>query len=185
MMAAAAVLSENGIELEHIKKGLESAGAVPGRMDMVEGSAPFKVFVDYAHTPNALENALKCLRPIAKEKLICVFGCGGDRDKTKRPVMGAIASEICDHVIVTSDNPRTENPLDIISQIEKGMPDSSKYSIILIRRDAIRKALQIANAGDTVIIAGKGHEDYQIIGEKVLHFDDKEAAGEILTELGY
>ncbi|MGB3241923.1 MAG: UDP-N-acetylmuramoyl-L-alanyl-D-glutamate--2,6-diaminopimelate ligase [Candidatus Omnitrophota bacterium] len=185
MMAAAAVLSGNGISAEDIKKGLESAQAVPGRMDAVRSGAPFKVFVDYAHTPNALENALKCLRSIAGRRLICVFGCGGDRDRAKRPVMGSLASEICDHVIVTSDNPRTEDPEDIIRQIEKGMPDNGKYSIILQRREAIRKALKMADDSDIVIIAGKGHEDYQIIGEKVLHFDDKEVAGEILTELGY
>jgi UDP-N-acetylmuramoyl-L-alanyl-D-glutamate--2,6-diaminopimelate ligase len=185
MMAAAAVLSDSGIKVEDIKKGLESAQAVPGRMDAVRSRAPFKVFVDYAHTPNALESALKCLRSIAGRRLICVFGCGGDRDRTKRPVMGRLASEICDHVIVTSDNPRTEDPEDIIRQIEKGMPDIGKYSIILQRREAIRKALKMADDSDIVIIAGKGHEDYQIIGDKVLHFDDKEAAAEILTELGY
>jgi UDP-N-acetylmuramoyl-L-alanyl-D-glutamate--2,6-diaminopimelate ligase len=185
MMAASAALWGKDIGPEHIKKGLESAGAVPGRMDAVQSRAPFKVFVDYAHTPNALENALKCLRSISEKRLICVFGCGGDRDRTKRPAMGRIAADVCDHVIVTSDNPRTEDPEDIIRQIEKGMPDKSKYSIILQRREAIRKALKIADSGDVVIIAGKGHEDYQIIADEVLHFDDKEEAGRALKELGY
>ncbi|MFQ5953042.1 MAG: UDP-N-acetylmuramoyl-L-alanyl-D-glutamate--2,6-diaminopimelate ligase [Candidatus Omnitrophota bacterium] len=185
MMAAAAALSTNGFEADLIRAGLENAPAVPGRTELVTEKAPFKVFVDYAHTPNALESVLLCLRGIAPKKLICVFGCGGDRDKTKRPVMGQIASRVSDHVILTSDNPRSEDPEDIVRQIEKGVLDKTKYCIILQRKEAIRKAIEMAQEGDVVIIAGKGHEDYQIIGDKVLHFDDKEVASQILKESGY
>ena len=185
MMGASAALYKSGLTPGEIKNGLEKAKPVPGRLDPVVSGAPFRVFVDYAHTPNALENVLGCLRPMAGRKLICVFGCGGDRDRTKRPVMGKIASDICDNVILTSDNPRTEEPDAILSQIQKGVPDKTNYSIIKNRYDAIAEALKTAKEGDVVIIAGKGHEDYQIIGDKVTHFDDKETASEILHGLGF
>ena len=185
MLAASAALLNDGIGLDGIKMGLEAARPVPGRLDAVRSSAPFRVFVDYAHTPNALENVLRCTRSLAKNRLICVFGCGGDRDRTKRPVMGKIAADICDKVILTSDNPRTEDPLDILRQIEKGVLNKSNYSIITQRREAIKEALKAAKDGDIVVVAGKGHEDYQIIGDKVLHFDDKEVAGEALRDMGY
>ncbi|MGD2278591.1 MAG: UDP-N-acetylmuramoyl-L-alanyl-D-glutamate--2,6-diaminopimelate ligase [Candidatus Omnitrophota bacterium] len=185
LLSAAAILSANGLDLGTIREGLQNAKAVPGRMDLVEGPYPFKVFVDYAHTPNALENALECLRPLAEKRLICVFGCGGDRDRSKRPVMGSIASRACDYVYLTNDNPRTESPEDIVGEIEKGMPDKTKYCIILQRREAIRKALKMAGEGDIVVIAGKGHENYQIIGDQSAHFDDKEVARSMLEELGY
>jgi UDP-N-acetylmuramoyl-L-alanyl-D-glutamate--2,6-diaminopimelate ligase len=185
MLAASAALLNDGIGLDEIKSGLEAARPVPGRLDAVGSAAPFRVFVDYAHTPNALENVLRCTRFLAKDRLICVFGCGGDRDRTKRPVMGKIATDICDRVILTSDNPRTEDPGSILRQIEKGVLNKSNYSIISQRREAIAEALKAAKDGDIVVIAGKGHEDYQIIGDKVLHFDDKEVAGEILRDMGY
>ncbi len=185
MLAASAALLNDGIGLDGIKLGLEAARPVPGRLDAVASAAPFRVFVDYAHTPNALENVLRCTRFLAKNRLICVFGCGGDRDRTKRPVMGKIAADICDRVILTSDNPRTEDPGSILRQIEKGVLNKSNYSIIPQRREAIREALKAAKDGDIVVIAGKGHEDYQIVGDKVLHFDDKEVAGEILRDMGY
>ncbi|MGB3057890.1 MAG: UDP-N-acetylmuramyl-tripeptide synthetase, partial [Candidatus Omnitrophota bacterium] len=185
MLAAAAALSKRGLDIGDIKKGLENPPAVPGRMEPVGERAPFKIFVDYAHTPDALENVLSCVRPIAEKRLVCVFGCGGDRDKTKRPVMGELASRYCDYVILTNDNPRTEAPADIVRQIEKGMLEKTKYCIILQRREAIRKAIEMSGEGDVILIAGKGHEDYQIIGDEVIHFDDKEAASEILKESGY
>jgi len=185
MLAASAVLIGRGLDPGTIKKGLENARPVPGRLEPVASSAPFRVFVDYAHTPNAMENVLKCLRSLADGKLICIFGCGGDRDKTKRPVMGKIASDICDRVVVTSDNPRTEDPEDIARQIEKGMLNKNNYSIILKRHDAIRETLASAGDRDTVVIAGKGHEDHQVIGDRVVEFDDKKVAGEILRDMGY
>ncbi|MFH1552609.1 MAG: UDP-N-acetylmuramoyl-L-alanyl-D-glutamate--2,6-diaminopimelate ligase [Candidatus Omnitrophota bacterium] len=185
ILAAVAALYDSGLSLDEIREGLEKATAVPGRLDAVRAQAPFKVFVDYAHTPDALENVLLCLGSLAAGKLICVFGCGGDRDRTKRPVMGKIATGICDRVILTSDNPRTEDPQEILRQIEKGVLNKNNYSIIKRRQDAIRESLKTAGEGDIVIIAGKGHEDYQIIGDCRTHFDDKETAGEVLRELGY
>lgn len=170
MLAAAAALSNSGLSSDQVKNGLENAPAVPGRLDRVHTNAPFQVFIDYAHTPDAIENVLKCLRPFAKRKLICVFGCGGDRDQSKRPLMGKITARICDNVILTDDNPRTEDPEEILKQIEKGMRNKTNYSIINQRRDAIRKALETGKRGDVVIIAGKGHEDYQIIGSRKIPF---------------
>ena len=185
MLAAAAALVESGLIADDIAEGLGCAPQVPGRLEKIGSAAPFSTFVDYAHTPNALENVLGCLRSLAKDRLICVFGCGGDRDKTKRPVMGQIAADICDSVIITSDNPRTEDPMDIIRDIEKGVLNKSNYSIMLQRQDAVKEALEAAKDGDIVVIAGKGHEDYQIIGDRVTHFDDREVARGILKELGY
>ncbi|MEA3489137.1 MAG: UDP-N-acetylmuramoyl-L-alanyl-D-glutamate--2,6-diaminopimelate ligase [Candidatus Omnitrophota bacterium] len=185
MLAAAAALLNSGLDIENIKEALETFSPVPGRLDAVVSRAPFSVFVDYAHTPNALENVLQCMRPLTSGKLICVFGCGGDRDWTKRPVMGRIACELCDRVILTSDNPRTEEPEEILRQIEKGVLNKNNYSIMKKRSDAIQGSLKTAEKGDIVIIAGKGHEDYQIMGDKVLHFDDKEVAGEMLRGMGY
>jgi UDP-N-acetylmuramoyl-L-alanyl-D-glutamate--2,6-diaminopimelate ligase len=185
IMGAVSALLSSGIDLAEMKRGVEKVRNVPGRLDAVISKAPFGVYVDYAHTPNALENVLKSLRPLTSKRLICVFGCGGDRDRTKRPVMGRIAADICDKVIITSDNPRTERPEAIIKEIQKGVPDKNNYSIIEDRQEAIRKALETAESGDIVIIAGKGHEDYQVIGDKVTHFDDKEVAANALNDLGY
>lgn len=183
-LAAAAALVNSGIGLEKIKTGIEASLPVPGRLDPVESAAPFRVFVDYAHTPNALLSVLECLRPLAK-RLICVFGCGGDRDRLKRPLMGEVAARICDRVVLTSDNPRSEVPADILGDIEKGMSNNSNYSIMEQRKGAITEALNDAGEGDIVIIAGKGHEDYQIVKDQVLPFDDKKVAGEVLARLGY
>jgi len=185
ILAAVASLWKMTLDLDIIKRGIERAPYVPGRLEAVRTSAPFKIFVDYAHTPDALKNVLECLRSLFSGKLICVFGCGGDRDSAKRPVMGRIASSICDNVILTNDNPRTEHPYDILRQIEKGVLEKSNYSIMDERRGAIRKALESAGPGDVVLIAGKGHEDYQIKGDQILHFNDKEVAEEALAELGY
>ncbi|MBU1894343.1 MAG: UDP-N-acetylmuramoyl-L-alanyl-D-glutamate--2,6-diaminopimelate ligase, partial [Candidatus Omnitrophica bacterium] len=153
---------------------LESFVEVPGRLEYVPSKAPFKVFVDYAHTPDALKNLLETLRLLTKRQLICVFGCGGNRDKSKRPLMGQIASKFCDKVILTNDNPRMEEPDEILKDIEKGMVKGSEYSIISQREDAIGVAINLAEPGDIVVIAGKGHENYQIIGSRVIPFDDRE-----------
>ncbi|MFH1664949.1 MAG: UDP-N-acetylmuramoyl-L-alanyl-D-glutamate--2,6-diaminopimelate ligase [Candidatus Omnitrophota bacterium] len=185
MLGAVSALLNSGIRLEDMKEGLEKARPVPGRLDAVATDAPFRVFVDYAHTPNALENVLGCLRALTGGKLICVFGCGGDRDRTKRPVMGDLATSICDNVVMTNDNPRTEKPGDILRQIEKGVSDKNNYCIIEDRHDAIKSALSIAGDGDIVVIAGKGHEEHQIIGGDITHFNDKEVALGILEEMGY
>lgn len=174
-----------GIPLDVIREGLESMTSVSGRMDPVTAGmdVPYSVFVDYAHTPDALENVLKTVHEFAKKRVITVFGCGGNRDRAKRPIMGSIAARLSDIAIITSDNPRNENPMDIIDSIAEGVkPTGVKYVIIENRRDAIRHALSIAEPGDVVMIAGKGHENYQEINGVKHHFDDKEIVTEFITE---
>ncbi len=185
-LAALSVGLAEGINPDSVKKALESVKGIPGRMEKVDEGQDFSVFVDYAHTPDGLENIIRAARGFARGRVITVFGCGGDRDRTKRPIMGEISARLSDYTILTSDNPRTEEPLFIISQIEEGARkkiDRSKYSIIPDRREAIGYAIKMAKPGDVVLIAGKGHETYQIVGEKVLHFDDREVARELLKEL--
>jgi len=177
--AALAVANLLRIPQEFSKKILAKI-TVPGRFEPVGD----RVVVDYAHTPDALENLLKNARKITKQKLICVFGCGGDRDKTKRPIMGRIATKLCDYIIITSDNPRTEKPKKIIQDIVSGITKNANFEIIENRAKAIEKAIKISEKGDLVVIAGKGHEDYQIIGNKKYKFDDREQANNILTRLG-
>ena len=177
-LQAAAVCLCYGIDLTDIARGLEDVKHVPGRLERIECGQPFGVFVDYAHTPDALALCLETLRPLTKGRLICVFGAGGDRDKTKRPLMGQAVSERADLAIVTNDNPRTEDPQAIIRDITQGM--SGRPEIMLDRAQAIAFALQTARPGDCVLIAGKGHETYQIIGRETLPFDDRETARALL-----
>ena len=162
-----------------IQAGLENT-APPGRVQRVENAADLDVFVDYAHTPDALRNVLSALRPLTQRRLICVFGCGGDRDPTKRPKMGAAVAELADLAIVTSDNPRTEDPRAIIDMILPAVP--KPFFVDPDRRVAIRAAIAEATAGDVVVIAGKGHEDYQIVGKTKHHFDDREEATAAIAE---
>jgi UDP-N-acetylmuramoyl-L-alanyl-D-glutamate--2,6-diaminopimelate ligase len=167
-----------GLELEAIVAALPKFTGVPGRMEQVQ-IAPHQdisVIVDYAHTPDSLENLLRASRPFISGRLICVFGCGGDRDRTKRPQMGRIAAELADQVIVTSDNPRTEDPQKILEDILAGIPDAVQPEVFVDRATAIRTAILQAHPGDGVLIAGKGHEDYQILGTEKIHFDDREQA---------
>ena len=179
ILSAIAVASSENISLENIVKGIESLEKVSGRLEKVEGDYPFSIFVDYAHTEDALKNVLISLSKIKHNKIIVVFGCGGDRDRSKRPKMGYTASALSDFVIVTSDNPRCEDPDkitdEIISTIKK-----ENFTVIPDRYSAIEKALFMAEMGDIVLIAGKGHEQYQIFNDKTIHFDDREAAKEIL-----
>jgi UDP-N-acetylmuramoyl-L-alanyl-D-glutamate--2,6-diaminopimelate ligase len=161
--------------------------SVPGRFELVRAGQAFRVVVDYAHTDDALRRVLQAARQITSRKVIVVFGCGGDRDRTKRPLMGEAAALESDLAIVTSDNPRTEDPMSILREIVPGLKKvgaraGEDYHIIADRREAIRFALQNAVAGDTVLIAGKGHETYQIIGTQVLPFDDRAVARELLHE---
>ncbi len=159
---------------------LESVPQVPGRLEHIQGRG-FDVFVDYAHTPDALENSLGCLREVTRGKLWVVFGCGGDRDRGKRPQMAEVASRIADEVVVTSDNPRTEDPLRIVNDI---LSSGIKTRIVdPDRRTAIRETLLNANSGDVVLIAGKGHEDYQILGTTKHHFSDTEEVRAVLGRL--
>lgn len=169
------------IEKECIKKGIESLGFVRGRLEEVSCGQDFKVFIDYAHTEDALKNILGILRYLTKGRLIAVFGCGGDRDRIKRPLMGKVASEFADYVVITNDNPRSEDPQLIADEITKGFHDSFKnFRVILDRAVAIKEALFFAKDTDTVVIAGKGHESYQILKDKRIHFDDKEEVEKIL-----
>lgn len=180
-LAASMVALSEGIEPQTIKEGLETLESVPGRFEVVSFDNP-KVVVDYAHTPDALRNVLSLCREFKPGRIITVFGCGGDRDRKKRPVMGRVASQMSDLAIITSDNPRSENPEEIIKEIEAGIKSKGSYQVVVDRREAIGKAIGLAKEGDLVLIAGKGHEDYQILRDKTISFDDREVAREILNE---
>jgi UDP-N-acetylmuramoyl-L-alanyl-D-glutamate--2,6-diaminopimelate ligase len=171
-----------GISREAMSSGIRNLESVPGRFEAVIAGQEFRVIVDYAHTDDALEKVLNSAREITPGKLIVVFGCGGDRDRSKRPAMGQVAAHGSDFVVVTSDNPRTEDPMAIIAEIEQGLK-GAHYTVISDRRDAIRAALTEAKPNDTVVIAGKGHETYQIIGTTSFPFDDRVVARELLDEL--
>ena len=174
--------------LARLLEGLESFRGVPGRMERVrlEGveAAQPAVLVDYAHTPDGLESALNACRPFAAGRLICVFGCGGDRDRTKRPLMGGIAARFADQVVVTSDNPRTEDPRRILDDVVAGIPAGTVLQVEEDRAAAIAASIAAADADDLVLIAGKGHEDYQILGTTKVHFDDREEAERALRARG-
>ncbi|MEL6248028.1 MAG: UDP-N-acetylmuramoyl-L-alanyl-D-glutamate--2,6-diaminopimelate ligase, partial [Cyanobacteria bacterium J06627_15] len=183
LLAAGAAALHLGVSLAQIAAALPNFGGVPGRMERVQVSPEqdISVLVDYSHTPDSLENALKATRPFVSGQLICVFGCGGDRDRTKRPQMGRIAYELADRVVVTSDNPRTEDPQRILDDVVAGIdaklgPDE----VVCDRAAAIESAIAMAQPGDGILIAGKGHEDYQIIGTEKIHFDDREQASAAL-----
>jgi UDP-N-acetylmuramoyl-L-alanyl-D-glutamate--2,6-diaminopimelate ligase len=181
-LAAAGLCLAAGLDLKTVARGLASLAAIPGRLEKVKSDAPFTVLVDYAHTDDALDNVLSTLKPLCKARLIVVFGCGGDRDKTKRPRMAKVVEKFADLAIVTSDNPRTENPDDIISQIIAGFkkPNSAKIKVQPDRRIAIALAIQSAAQNDVIIIAGKGHENYQIIGKQKFPFSDQQIALDLL-----
>jgi UDP-N-acetylmuramoyl-L-alanyl-D-glutamate--2,6-diaminopimelate ligase len=181
-----------GIDADVVAEGIKQLRSVPGRLEKVANERGITILVDYAHSPDALEKVLDAVRPLALGKVICVFGCGGDRDRGKRPLMGEIAARLSDLVVLTSDNPRTEEPAAIIDDVEAGVTRTPLrrlgvldlrsgaakrgYFVELDRRKAIAVAVSAALAGDLVLIAGKGHEDYQILGTNKIHFDDREVA---------
>jgi len=169
------------IDPRGIKSGLENAEVVPGRMESIRAGQAFNLWIDYGHTPHAFEVLLKTARNMTPGRLLFLFGCGGDRDQGKRPLMGKVASRYADRIYLTEDNPRSEDPNEIIAQILQGIEDKSKVEVIIDRKEGIKKALEDARPGDTLILAGKGHEDYQIIGDEKLHFSDKETALEFLS----
>ncbi len=172
-----------GISEKAVRKGLEAV-RVPGRAELVETGRPFSVIIDYAHTPDSLENILSTIKEYSSGRVICVFGCGGDRDAAKRPMMGAISGKLADYTVITSDNPRTEDPEAIIQQIEEGIKGScGQYISIGDRREAIKHSISIAQQGDVVVLAGKGHETYQILSDRTIHFDEREVVKELLEEL--
>jgi UDP-N-acetylmuramoyl-L-alanyl-D-glutamate--2,6-diaminopimelate ligase len=183
MMQAVGVLQLQGFALPRLLEGISSFRGVPGRMERVPAPSAIStpaVLVDYAHTPDGLESALSACRPFTNGRLICVFGCGGDRDRGKRPQMGEIAARLADRVVVTSDNPRTEDPNRILEDVLAGIPSSCAPVVEVDRAKAIASAIAFASANDLVLIAGKGHEDYQILGTTKIHFDDREEAEKAL-----
>jgi UDP-N-acetylmuramoyl-L-alanyl-D-glutamate--2,6-diaminopimelate ligase len=184
VLAAVGAALHLGLDLDTIVAAVARFPGVPGRMEQVkiDDRQDISVIVDYAHTPDSLDNLLKAARPFIKGQMICVFGCGGDRDRTKRPQMGKIAADLADLAIVTSDNPRTEDPEKILADVLEGIPSDRPVKVIADRAQAIATAIQRAQPGDGVLIAGKGHEDYQIIGTEKIHFDDREQARTALAE---
>lgn len=185
VLGAAACILGCGGSLDQVVRGAEAVDCVRGRLEAVRAGQPFDVRVDYAHTEDALRKVLVSLRPLTPGRILVLFGCGGDRDRGKRPLMGAAVQELADFAVVTSDNPRSEEPRAIIEEIEKGMPDRARYRVEPDRREGIRAALELARPGDTVLIAGKGHESGQIFKSVVKPFDDRATALEVLASLGY
>lgn len=187
-LAAISVGLIEGIELSAIVTSLESLQGVAGRVEAVQAGQEFSVIVDYAHTPDGLENVLQTVKEFAEGRIFCVFGCGGDRDRKKRPIMGQIAARYADYLLVTSDNPRTEVPDLILVDIEEGLKadevSKERYELIVDRKAAITKAIEMASPNDVVLIAGKGHETYQIIGTEILDFDDRKVAEEAIRGTG-
>jgi UDP-N-acetylmuramoyl-L-alanyl-D-glutamate--2,6-diaminopimelate ligase len=199
ILCAAGVGSALNLPTADIKSGIEAVSAIPGRLERIENNTGRFVYVDYAHTPDALKNVIDALRTVMADRIICVFGCGGDRDNAKRPLMGEIAAQRCDLSVVTSDNPRTEEPAAIIDQILKGVQriksrcyspadlrngfKDKGYVVEADRQRAIQLAIRVSEPGDTVLIAGKGHETYQILGTSTIAFDDREEARKALNKL--
>jgi UDP-N-acetylmuramoyl-L-alanyl-D-glutamate--2,6-diaminopimelate ligase len=184
-LAAIAVTLAEGVPLADIKTSLEEISGVTGRFETVYAGQPFTVLVDYSHTPDSLENALVTVKEFAKGRIFCVVGCGGERDRTKRPIMAQIATKYADVAVLTSDNPRSEDPQAILDDMLAGLTDVApdRYTSIVDRREAIRFAVSQAEENDVILIAGKGHETYQIINGQVLPFDDREVAREAIAEL--
>ena len=188
ILAAISTAVALGLPFDAIERGLQALDGVRGRFELVSGpNDEITVVVDYAHTDDALRNLLETARPLARGRVITVFGCGGDRDRTKRPLMGAVAGRLSDLIVITSDNPRGEDPDRIIEEIQRGItPDTRRDSAqrilsIADRRAAIAKAIELARAGDLVLLAGKGHEKYQVIGDELVPFDDAAVAREALA----
>ncbi len=180
-LSAIGAVCSLGYSLEDVVTAVSKATSVKGRLELLKTNTPYGVIIDYAHTPDGLEKALNAVKGFTKGRVITLFGCGGDRDKTKRPKMGRMATDLSDIVIVTTDNPRTEDPDEIIKEILIGTV-GSKAEVVTItdRTDAIKYALSIAQAGDTILLAGKGHETYQVIGKERVHYDEREIVNEIL-----
>lgn len=183
ILAAVSVCYSMGYSYEEILKGTKALEPIQGRFEVVNNDKGIGVIVDYAHTPDALKNVLKTINEFTKGKVIVVFGCGGDRDAGKRPIMAQVAYDLSDYAIITNDNPRSEDPKKIVDDIIKGLgPNENKYDIKIDRREAIKVAIEKAQRDDVILIAGKGHEAYQIIGDNVFDFDDKEVALEFLGD---
>jgi UDP-N-acetylmuramoyl-L-alanyl-D-glutamate--2,6-diaminopimelate ligase len=165
---------------EEIRSAIGNFSCVPGRLEKINSRRGFGVYVDYAHTEDALRNVITSLRQVSRKRIIVVFGCGGDRDRSKRPLMGRMVTKLADYAIITSDNPRSEDPLAIIKEVRRGIVGEN-YQVIPDRAEAIGESLSLARKGDIVLIAGKGHETYQIVQDKILHFDDREVVKKCLS----
>ncbi|MGH7145009.1 MAG: UDP-N-acetylmuramoyl-L-alanyl-D-glutamate--2,6-diaminopimelate ligase [Planctomycetota bacterium] len=183
-LAATAAVMSLGVPMHDVAKGLSSFPGVPGRLTRVDEGQPFGIFVDYAHTDDALRNILTALRGLTRGRIIAVFGCGGDRDRTKRAKMGAVVEQLADLPVVTSDNPRSENPVQIVAEVLRGMKFPQRALVEVDRAQAIARAVGQAQIGDVVVIAGKGHEDYQIFADRTIQFDDCQVAAAAVQALG-
>ena len=172
-----------GVPMETVAEVLQSSHPVRGRLEQVSSRKGVRVFVDYAHTDDALFNVLSTLREITEKSLIVVFGCGGDRDRSKRPLMGRVACEYADHVVLTSDNPRGEDPDSILEEIRQGIIEGTRCDVMCDRREAIHHALSTAARGDVVLVAGKGHEVFQELEKRTVPFDDRQVIQEELAKL--
>jgi len=181
ILAAVAFCSAQNVPVTKLLEGIRLFAGAPGRLERVDCGQPFYVFVDYAHTEDALKNVLESLRDVSPAKIIVVFGCGGDRDQTKRPKMGRVASQLADFSILTNDNPRSEAPDEILRQIVAGF-ENNKYQVVPDRRTALEKALSLAKPGDIVLVAGKGHEDYQIFKDEVVEFKERDIIRDLLRK---
>ena len=181
-LCAANVCLALGMDFDTVVEALSAASGVKGRAEVVPTGRDFTVVIDYAHTPDGLDNICRTLKECCKGRLVTLFGCGGDRDKTKRPLMGAVAASLSDYLVVTSDNPRTEDPAAIIADILVGLQDTATpYTVVENRIEAIHWAIAHAQAGDTILLAGKGHETYQILGTETIHLDEREVVAEALA----
>jgi len=186
ILAACAAGLSYGFSPETVSRGIAACRAVPGRFERVDAGQPFAVAVDYAHTDDALRNIISVARGLSPKRVITLFGCGGDRDRTKRPLMGQAAGELSDYVVLTSDNPRSEDPLAIINDALVGLRRTDTPHLVEPdRATAIQRAISQAGPGDIVILAGKGHENYQVLKDRTIHFDDREVAAEVLRSFGY
>ncbi len=199
ILCAVGVGSALDLSTRDLKSGIDAVASIPGRLERIENDTGRHVYVDYAHTPDALENVIQALRAVTTDRIICIFGCGGDRDREKRPLMGEIAARLCDLAVVTSDNPRTEEPMMIINQILEGARkikhrhyspaelqggfDDKGFVVEVDRKRAIQLGISVSQTGDTVLIAGKGHETYQILGTARVDFDDREEARKALLKI--
>ncbi|MDD2703105.1 MAG: UDP-N-acetylmuramoyl-L-alanyl-D-glutamate--2,6-diaminopimelate ligase [Candidatus Omnitrophica bacterium] len=179
ILSAAAWARDAGFKFEEIRSAIGKFSCVPGRLEKINSRRGFGVYVDYAHTEDAIKNVITSLRQVSGKRIIVVFGCGGDRDRSKRPMMGRTVTKLADYAIITSDNPRSEDPLAIIKEIRKGI-SGVNYQVIPDRAEAIGESLSLARKGDVVLIAGKGHETYQVVQDKILHFDDREVVKKCL-----
>ncbi len=185
LLAATGAALALGLPTDAVRRGIAGLRGVPGRMELVDAGQPFTVLVDYAHTDDALRNLLETVRGLKPRRVITLFGCGGDRDRSKRPLMGAVAARLSDLVVLTSDNPRSEPPEAILEEIRRGIPPARAEDTLVLpdRREAIARALETAGPGDVVVIAGKGHEAYQVLRERSVPFDDRQVAREALSRL--